>query len=34
MNEAFKEASDAVEMMLREGADRAMNHYNAKKKAE
>ena len=34
MNEAFKEASDAVEMMLRDGADRAMNHYNAKKKAE
>ena len=34
MNEAFKEASDAVEMMLRDSAERAMNHYNAKKKAE
>ena len=34
MNEAFKEAADAVEMMMGDGAERAMNHYNAKKKAE
>lgn len=34
MDEAFGEAADAVAMMLRDGAERAMNHYNAKKKPE
>lgn len=34
MDEAFREAADAAVMMMRDGAERAMNHYNAKKKAE
>ncbi|MCI9104514.1 MAG: aminoacyl-tRNA hydrolase [Lachnospiraceae bacterium] len=32
MDEAFQEAAQAVVMMLGEGADRAMNHFNTKKK--
>lgn len=34
MDEAFREAADAAVMMMTDGAERAMNHYNAKKKAE
>ncbi len=34
MDEAFFEAAEAAVMMMRDGAERAMNHYNAKKKAE
>jgi len=34
MDQAFREAADAVVMMMTEGADRAMNHFNTKKKAE
>ncbi len=34
MDEAFQEAAEAVSAMLTDGAERAMNHYNAKKKAE
>lgn len=34
MSDAFKEAADAVEMMVAEGADPAMNHFNAKKHKE
>ena len=34
MDEAFQEAAQAVVMMLGEGADRAMNHFNTKKKVE
>lgn len=34
MNEAFLEAAEAAVLMITEGAERAMNHYNAKKKAE
>lgn len=34
MDEAFREAAQAVEMMLTDGPDRAMNHFNTKKKAE
>ena len=34
MDEAFKEAAEAAVMMMTTGAERAMNHYNAKKKAE
>lgn len=34
MDEAFIEAAEAAVMMMRDGAERAMNHYNAKKKAE
>ncbi|NBH71874.1 aminoacyl-tRNA hydrolase [Clostridiaceae bacterium] len=34
MEEAFREAAQAVAMMIGEGADRAMNHFNARKKAE
>lgn len=34
MDEVFREAADAAVMMMRDGAERAMNHYNAKKKAE
>lgn len=32
MEEAFQEAAEAVVMMLVEGPDRAMNHFNTKKK--
>ena len=31
--QAFREAADAAVMMMTDGAERAMNHYNAKKKA-
>lgn len=31
MDDAFKEAADAVAMMVSEGIDQAMNHFNAKK---
>ena len=31
MEEAFKEAADAVEVMIADGADAAMNRFNAKK---
>lgn len=34
MDEAFKEAAQAAVMMMTEGAERAMNHFNTKKKAE
>lgn len=34
MDEAFKEAAEAAVMMMTDGADRAMNHYNTKKKEE
>lgn len=34
MDEAFKEAADAVAMMVSEGIDPAMNHFNAKKSKE
>ncbi len=34
MNEAFDEAAQAAVAMMTEGAERAMNHYNTKKKAE
>ncbi len=34
MDEAFHDAADAAVMMMTDGAERAMNHYNAKKKAE
>lgn len=34
MDEAFGEAAEAAVMMMTAGAERAMNHYNAKKKAE
>lgn len=34
MDAAFREAADAAVMMMTDGAERAMNHYNAKKKAE
>ena len=34
MDEAFQEAAQAVAMMIGEGADRAMNHFNTKKKEE
>lgn len=33
MDEAFREAAQAVVMMMTEGPDRAMNHFNTKKKA-
>ena len=33
MDEAFREAADAAVMMMTDGAERAMNHYNAKRKA-
>ncbi len=32
MDEAYREAADAVELFLAEGIDKAMNRYNAKKK--
>lgn len=32
MEEAFREAAEAAVMMMKEGAERAMNHYNTKKK--
>ncbi|MBS5062468.1 MAG: aminoacyl-tRNA hydrolase [Hungatella hathewayi] len=31
MDDAFREAADAVTMMISEGMDAAMNHFNAKK---
>ena len=31
MDDAFREAADAVAMMISEGMDAAMNHFNAKK---
>ena len=31
MEEAFREAADAVEMMITEGPDSAMNAFNKKK---
>ena len=34
MDEAFGEAAEAAVMMMTTGAERAMNHYNAKKKEE
>lgn len=34
MDDAFKEAADAVTMMVTEGIDPAMNHFNAKKNKE
>lgn len=34
MEEAFREAAEAAVMMINEGAERAMNHYNTKKKAD
>jgi len=34
MNQAFRDAADAVVMMMTEGGDRAMNHYNAKKSGQ
>lgn len=34
MDEAFRDAAEAAVMMMTEGAERAMNHYNAKKKAD
>lgn len=34
MDEAFKEAAEAAASMMTDGAERAMNHYNTKKKAE
>ncbi|MCD8371142.1 MAG: aminoacyl-tRNA hydrolase [Clostridiales bacterium] len=34
MDEAFGEAAEAVSVMLTDGAERAMNRYNTKKKAE
>jgi len=34
MDEAFKEAADAAVMMMTTGMERAMNHYNTKKRKE
>lgn len=34
MDEAFGEAAEAAVMMMTDGAEQAMNHFNAKKKAE
>lgn len=34
MEDAFKEAAEAAVMMMTEGAEKAMNHYNTKKKKE
>ncbi len=34
MEEAFQEAAKAAVMMICDGADRAMNHFNTKKKTE
>lgn len=34
MDEAFGEAAEAAVMMMTDGPERAMNHFNAKKKAE
>lgn len=34
MDEAFRDAADAAVMMMTEGAERAMNHYNMKKKEQ
>ncbi len=34
MEDAFKEAAEAVEVMITEGADRAMNRFNGHKAGE
>lgn len=34
MDAAFREAAEAVVMMICDGADRAMNHFNTKKKVQ
>lgn len=34
MDAAFREAAEAAVMMIRDGADRAMNHFNTKKKVQ
>lgn len=34
MEEAFKEAAEAAVMIMTDGLDRAMNHFNAKKRQE
>ncbi|MCI6887222.1 MAG: aminoacyl-tRNA hydrolase [Lachnospiraceae bacterium] len=34
MDEAFREAAEAAVSMMTDGAERAMNHYNTKKKAD
>ena len=34
MEDAFKEAAEAAVMMMTDGAEKAMNHFNAKKKKE
>lgn len=34
MDDAFREAAEAAVSMITDGAERAMNHYNTKKKAE
>lgn len=34
MEEAFREAAEAAVSMMTDGAERAMNHFNTKKKAE
>lgn len=34
MEDAFKEAAEAAVMMMTEGAEKAMNHYNTKKKKD
>lgn len=34
MDEAFREAAEAAVMMMTDGAERAMNHYNARKKTD
>lgn len=34
MDEAFREAAEAAVSMITDGAERAMNHYNTKKKAD
>ncbi len=34
MDQAFKEAAQAAVMMMTEGVDKAMNHFNMKKKVE
>ena len=34
VDKAIKEAADAVEMILKDGIEAAMNHYNRKNKQE
>ncbi len=34
MDDAFKEAAEAAVMMMMDGAEKAMNHFNAKKKKD